>query len=111
MVVGDSIRMSYEDFIHANSDYRKNVSGLSGWCDLISTKDIQGGDSRNILAILDEKILSQNIDILQLNCGLHDCSRGGEDHQGLAGRPQVPLEEYERAHLCVQCRSIRHRAF
>jgi hypothetical protein len=100
MVLGDSIRASYEDFIHTNSNFRSNVSGLSGWCDLIPTKDIQGGDSRNILAVLDEKILCQNIDILQLNCGLHDCSRGGEDHLGFAGRPQIPLEEYQRPQLC-----------
>ena len=54
--------------------------------------DTQGGTSRNILEHIDEFILSHQLDILHLNCGLHDMAREGSPDNPL---PRVSLEEYE----------------
>ncbi|MEE2658439.1 MAG: SGNH/GDSL hydrolase family protein [Candidatus Latescibacterota bacterium] len=49
-----------------------------------------GGDSRNVLAHLDEWILSRSADVLHLNCGLHDLKKPFDSICR-----QVEIEKYE----------------
>jgi lysophospholipase L1-like esterase len=81
VLIGDSIRMGYEDVV------RQHLSGIASvW----APKD-NGGHSRNILAHLDEWVLTRHLDIVYINCGLHDIARKF-DLPDLA----VPLSEYRK---------------
>ena len=79
--VGDSIRFGYEPTV---------VKELSGLVNVIEMGETQGGDTRNVLAHLDEWVLSKSYDIIHLNAGLHDMIRS----VGPGPTTQVPYSEY-----------------
>lgn len=81
ILIGDSIRMGYQQTV------REQLASLAevGW------PEMNGFDSRNVLARLDEWARLQQADVVHINAGLHDIKR---DRQ--AGTYQVPLEEYAR---------------
>ena len=81
ILVGDSIRGGYEDTV------RRELSGLA---EVRGAKQ-NGGNSRNVLANLDEWVISQHPDVVHLNCGLHDIRR----ELGSVARA-VPIDEYEQ---------------
>ena len=85
ILVGDSIRMGYEPVA---------VRELAGWAEVIELGGIQGGNTRNVLAHLDEWVISRDPDIVHLNAGLHDMARD----PGPGPENRVPLDEY-RANL------------
>ena len=85
ILVGDSIRMGYEPVA---------VRELAGWAEVIEMGGIQGGNTRNVLAHLDEWVISRGPDIVHLNAGLHDMARD----LGPGPENRVPLDEY-RANL------------
>jgi lysophospholipase L1-like esterase len=97
LCVGDSVRMGYEPHVdaglrlHGLDDSREAEFGR--WATLLPQGLIQGGDTRNILAQLDEWVVQQRVDVLHLNAGLHDCS---VNTAGGGSGNQVPVEEYER---------------
>ena len=78
VLIGDSIRMGYQD--HAARELADQVE--------IWVPEQNGGDSRNVLAHLDEWVLSRKPDLVHVNCGLHDLKRAFGEGQN------VPLEEY-----------------
>ena len=78
ILIGDSIRMAYEPVVAELLDGRAEVWG----------PEVNGGDSRNVLANLDEWVIGRHADVVHVNCGLHDL-RDLPD----AGF-QVPLGDY-----------------
>lgn len=82
ILIGDSIRMGYESTVFEQ---------LAGAAEFFSPED-NGGDSRNVLAHLDEWATSLQPDIVHLNCGLHDLKR----EFATLEQTQVPLEEYRQ---------------
>ncbi len=80
ILIGDSIRMGYEETVR---------SQLAGLADVWGPED-NGGTSENVLAHLDEWALSRRADVVHINCGLHDIKT--EFDQDAAG---VPLEAYK----------------
>ena len=70
------------------------VRELAGWAEVIEMGGVQGGNTRNILAHLDEWVISRDPDIVHLNAGLHDMARD----PGPGPENRVPLDEY-RANL------------
>lgn len=97
-LIGDSIRMGYEPGVISSLKARQGISAPvpsalpHSWAEIIPMGDTQGGTSRNILEHIDEFILSHTqLDILHLNCGLHDCAREGSPDNP---EPRVSLEEY-----------------
>ena len=85
ILVGDSIRRGYEPVA---------VRELKGWAEVIEMGSIQGGNTRNLLAHLDEWVIARDPDIVHLNAGLHDMARA----PGPGPENRVPLDEY-RANL------------
>jgi len=83
VLVGDSIRIGYQDTV------RRELAGLA---EVVSPSE-NGGDSAKVRANLDEWIISHAPDVVHLNCGLHDLKRefGSQAHQ-------VDLPDY-RANL------------
>jgi len=81
ILIGDSIRMGYQDGVRAHLAEIAEV-----WAPAEN-----GGDSRNVLAHLEEWILSRDADLVHVNCGLHDLKR-----EFGAPEPAVPLPEYRR---------------
>jgi lysophospholipase L1-like esterase len=79
-LIGDSIRMGYEDIT------RRELRGLAE----VRGPAENGGDSRDVLAHLEEWAGARKPDIIHLNCGLHDLRR--EFGQSVAA---VPIAEYE----------------
>jgi len=82
VLIGDSIRMGYQSTVFEQ---------LAGAAEFFSPED-NGGDSRNVLAHLDEWATSLQPDIVHLNCGLHDLKR----EFATLEQTQVPLEEYRQ---------------
>ena len=80
ILIGDSIRMGYQRVVQEELRAEAEVWGPTQ----------NGGTSSNVLAHLDEWVISQNPDIVHLNCGLHDIKRefGVKDNN-------VPLKEYQ----------------
>lgn len=80
ILIGDSIRMGYESVV------RRELGGLAE----VWAPEENGGNSRNVLAHLDEWALARSPDVVHINCGLHDLRRefGSPAHA-------VPLDEYE----------------
>lgn len=79
ILIGDSIRMGYQSLVQ---------QALQGRADVWAPEE-NGGTSANVLAHLDEWVLSRRPDIVHLNCGLHDLkTEFGADTQA------VPLDEY-----------------
>lgn len=99
-LVGDSIRMGYEPTVISSLRARQGASTASlpsalapRWAEIIPMGDTQGGTSSNILEHLDDFILNHApLDVLHLNCGLHDMAREGSPSNP---RPRVSLEDYE----------------
>jgi lysophospholipase L1-like esterase len=80
ILIGDSIRIGYQP----------TVEQLLGEQAQIWAPKENGGTSANVLAHLDEWVLSRCPDILHLNCGLHDMkTEFGVSSQG------IPLDKYE----------------
>ncbi|MBD3243540.1 MAG: hypothetical protein GF331_23320 [Chitinivibrionales bacterium] len=79
VLIGDSIRMGYQDTVaHELAD----VAEVWGPAE-------NGGNSRNVLAHLDKWAVDRQPDIVHINCGLHDLRREfGEEANA------VPLGEY-----------------
>ena len=80
VLIGDSIRMGYQDYV---------VSQLAGRAEVWVPKE-NGGDSRNVLAHTDQWVLARQPDLVHVNCGLHDLKRA------FGAESAVPLAEYER---------------
>ncbi len=55
----------------------------------VSWPEMNGYDSRNVLAKIDQWAIEPRPDLVHLNCGLHDLKR-----DRLHGQFQVPLEDY-----------------
>jgi len=90
ILIGDSIRVGYQPLVAAK---------LQGRAEICGPQD-NGGDSRNVLAHLDDWVLRLQADVLHLNCGLHDLKFENGHHQ-------VPLEEYERNVRAIVARIVR----
>ena len=80
VLIGDSIRMGYQDHV---------ISQLEGRAEVWVPKE-NGGDSRNVLVHLDQWVFSRQPDLVHVNCGLHDLKRA------FGAASEVPLDEYER---------------
>ena len=80
VLIGDSIRMGYQDHVISQLADRAEV-----W-----VPEENGGDSRNVLAHLDQWVLARQPDLVHVNCGLHDLKRA------FGAASEVPLAEYER---------------
>jgi len=80
VLIGDSIRMGYQDHV---------ISQLAGRAEVWVPKE-NGGDSRNVLAHIDQWVLVRQPDVVHVNCGLHDLKRA------FGAESAVPLAEYER---------------
>jgi lysophospholipase L1-like esterase len=79
ILIGDSIRMGYQPVVQR---------ALTGQAEIWAPTE-NGGTSGNVLAYLDDWVLSRSPDIVHLNCGLHDLkSEFG------ASTTAVPLHEY-----------------
>ena len=79
VLIGDSIRMGYQDQV---------VNQLAGRAEVWAPKE-NGGDSRNVLAHLDQWVFARQPDVVHVNCGLHDLKRA------FGAESAVPLAEYE----------------
>ena len=79
VLVGDSIRMGYQETVRAE---------LAGWADVWGP-DQNGGTSENVLSHLGEWVLARCPNVLHINCGLHDLRK--EFGQNTAA---VPLSAY-----------------
>ncbi|HVF09617.1 MAG TPA: GDSL-type esterase/lipase family protein [Abditibacteriaceae bacterium] len=81
ILIGDSISMGYRGCVQ---------SELIGIATCWGPAE-NGGTSRNVLAHLDDWVLTRPADVIHLNCGLHDLKRE-------FGAPEtaVPLAEYEQ---------------
>ena len=80
VLIGDSIRMGYQDHV---------VSQLAGRAEVWAPEP-NGGDSRNVLAHLDQWALARQPNLVHVNCGLHDLKRA------FGAESEVSLAEYER---------------
>jgi lysophospholipase L1-like esterase len=83
VLIGDSIRMGYQEVVRRELGAKAEV-----WAPAEN-----GGNSRNVLAHLEEWVISRRPEVVHLNCGLHDVWRASP-----AEEPAVPLDEY-RANL------------
>ncbi len=79
ILVGDSIRMGYQEFVRARCAGSTEVWGPAE----------NGGNSRNVLAHLEEWVLDRRPDLVHVNAGLHDIR-----HEFGAPENAVPLPEY-----------------
>ena len=62
VLIGDSIRMGYQKVVQEELGSSMKVWG----------PEANGGTSANVLAHLDEWVISRMPDVVHLNCGLHD---------------------------------------
>jgi isoamyl acetate esterase len=85
VLIGDSIRMGYQDTVRQMLEATLGEQNVSVW-----VPDENGGDSRNVLAHLDDWIFAQQPTVLHINCGLHDIKRPFD-----AGALTIPLDQYE----------------
>ena len=79
ILIGDSIRMGYQQTV------REELAGVAE----VSWPEMNGFDSRNVLAKIDEWAVASPSDLVHINCGLHDLKR-----DRTRGAFQVPLEDY-----------------
>ena len=79
MLIGDSIRMGYQEVVRRELDGAAEV-----WA-----PGENGRTSRNVLERLEEWVLSRRPDLLHLNCGLHDIVHNAE-----GGATQISIDEY-----------------
>lgn len=80
-LIGDSIRMGYQEKVRTE---------LDNWADVWGPEQ-NGGTSQNVLSNLEEWVITREPDIAHINCGLHDLRK--EFGQSVAA---VPLDEYEQ---------------
>lgn len=80
VLIGDSIRMGYQAPV---------ASQLAGRAEVWAPEQ-NGGDSRKVLAHLEQWTLVRQPDLVHVNCGLHDLKRA------FGAESEVPLAEYER---------------
>lgn len=80
VLVGDSIRLDYQDAV------RQQLAGIAH----VDGPPDNGGDSRHLLAHLPRWLAAHGADLVVVNCGLHDIKRARD-----AGGTAVPLDEYE----------------
>lgn len=84
VLIGDSIRMGYEETVR---------SQLAGPANVWAPEE-NGGTSENVLAHLDQWILSRRADVVHINCGLHDIKK--ELDQDTAAVPLIAYTENVR---------------
>jgi len=80
VLIGDSIRLSYEPVVAKQLEGRFVVVGPKA----------NGGDSEKVLANLEKWIIREKPDIVHFNCGIHDTKKFHS-----TGRFQVSPESYE----------------
>ena len=94
-VLGDSISIHYGPYLKQMLDGQfayDRKRGDEALANLDRPAGANGGDSRQVLAFLDEqRAQAAHHDVLLLNCGLHDLRTDPQ-----TGEKQVPLEEYEQ---------------
>ena len=88
-LIGDSIRLHYEETV------RRELAGIAD----VGTPAENGGTSENVLNHLDEWAVSLGVDIVHVNCGLHDIKTPFDSDQR-----NIPIHQYER-----NVREILHR--
>lgn len=81
VLIGDSIRIGYQDTV------REELEGTAQ----VWAPSENGENSRNVLAHLDEWVISRSPDLVHLNCGLHDLKR-----EFCATETAVSPQEYEK---------------
>ena len=81
ILIGDSIRMGYQDTVKRLIGDQAEVWGPSE----------NGGNSENVLSHLEEWILARRPDVVHINCGLHDMKR-----ESGATECAVSLARYEK---------------
>lgn len=79
ILIGDSIRMGYQQTV------REELAGAAE----VVWPEMNGYDSRNVLAKIDEWAIAPQPDLVHVNCGLHDLKR-----DRVRGEFQVPPEDY-----------------
>jgi len=79
VLIGDSIRLGYQATAASRLADVAEVWGPAQ----------NGGNSRNVVAHLDEWVVSRSPDLVHINCGLHDLRREFGSQV-----PAVPFEEY-----------------
>jgi len=82
ILIGDSIRMGYQEVVRRELTAREPAAEV--WA-----PEENGGNSRNVLAHLDEWVISRQPQVVHLNCGLHDLRKEFDQEQAA-----VPIEEY-----------------
>ena len=80
LLIGDSIRMGYQETVGRE---------LAGAAEVWGPAE-NGGHSGNVLAHLQEWALSKPAAVIHVNCGLHDLKR-----EFGAGRTAIPVDQYE----------------
>ena len=80
VLVGDSIRLSYE------AKVRQRLGDTA----VVSSPKANGGDSGNVLRHLEMWVIRERPDVVHFNCGIHDTK-----HFTKTGRFQVSPEQYE----------------
>ena len=89
VLIGDSIRMGYQQTV------RGELAGAAE----VAWPEMNGYDSRNVLAKIDEWAIAPQPDLVHLNCGLHDLKRDRTRSEF-----QVPLDDY-----CANVEQVLHR--
>lgn len=79
VLVGDSIRMHYQDIV------RRELAGRAE----VAWPEENGENSEKVLRHIEEWVLPHAPDIVQVNCGLHDLKKKFE-----SAIPAVPIERY-----------------
>ncbi len=79
-LIGDSIRMHYQQAV---------IESLADVAE-VWAPEVNSKSSTDILANLDEWVLTQPADVIHVNCGLHDLKREFD-----AGAPAIPQADYE----------------
>ncbi len=79
VLIGDSIRMGYQDVVAQELDTEAQVWGPTE----------NGGTSANVLAHLDDWVIQRRPEIVHLNCGLHDLRT-----DRVSKEKAVPLVQY-----------------
>ena len=79
VLIGDSIRKGYQEKVRQR---------LADWATVWAPEE-NGGTSENVLAHLDQLVISRRPDVVHINCGLHDIKK--EFDQDTA---TVPLSAY-----------------
>lgn len=80
VLMGDSIRMGYAPLV---------AEKLKGKATIVSPKP-NGGDSANVLKLLDKEVIAHQPVVVHFNCGIHDTKKFRE-----GGQFQVPPDKYE----------------